>query len=155
MKGAPALEEVRKRFKISEVEEQSADHINSSTNHPQNTSHDISGSFLMEGENSEFLSSGEDDFGVLQSDNWLNQDDILGRIAEESPTKRVVSSTKDNDCSFSSGNNQLNLSQEDERFILQRGQDETEENFLFGETVGNLFSQASLLTLTIVMCLVL
>jgi len=156
MKGADAADEVRKRFKISELEEQSIDHINSSTNNPHNSSHDISGSFLMEGEQSEFLSSGEEEFGGLQKDNWLCQADIMGHISESSPIKRVITSTNDAEGSFSSSNNQLNLSSEEsDRLVLQRGEDKLSEEGLFGGTFGNYISQASLLTLTIVMCLVL
>lgn len=156
LKGSDTADEVRKRFKISELEEQSVEHINSSTNNPHNSSREISDSFLVEGEQSEFLSSGEEEFGGLNTENWLSQADIMGHVSESSPIKRVGSSTKDAEGSFSSVNNQLNLSSEEsDRLILQRGDDRFSEEGYLGGTIGNFLSQASLLTLTIVMCLVL
>ena len=154
-KGHNDVEETRKRFKINEQEEQIIDHNNSITTNPKPLSNVNSGSFLFEEEESEFLSSGEDNFGILKAETWLNQNDVLGEVSG-SPVKKVVSSTKDLEGSFSSGNNQMDLSiEEPEMFILQRGEEEELVNNFLGETVGNIFSQASMLTLNIVMCLIL
>jgi len=129
--------------------------VDSLNNHFKIPSQNESGSFLLEEEESEFLSSGDDDFGILKTESWLNQNDIIGQVLK-SPTKRVGSSTKDLEGSFSSANNQLDLSNEEpDRFVLQRGDEEEDANNFLGDTVGNLFSQASMFTLTVVMCMVL
>lgn len=153
-KAGESVEDIHKRFKISEYEEklpENPDFVDSGMKSPN-----ISGSFLCEGEESEFMSSGEDELSAFKTENWFNQNDILNQVSENSPTKRVIHSTKDVDASFNSTHKE-NLSFENaERLVLDRN-DQRESIFgnYFGEGVQNMFEQASMLTLTIVMCLVL
>ena len=151
MEDKKSAEEIRKRFKISEVEEQALDHAESANNIINIHSQNESGSFLLEEEESELLSSGEDDFGILKTESWLNQNDVINQVLK-SPSKKNISSTQDLEGSFSSGHNQLDSSHEEpEKFIIQRGEGGNEANGLFGETVGNFLSQASMFSLTILM----
>jgi hypothetical protein len=152
-KAGNQIEDIHKRFKVSEYEEKLLE--NPDFADPQIKSPDISGSFLCEGEESEFMSSGEEELCAFKTENWFNQNDILNQVHDNSPMKRV-SSTKDADASFNSTHKE-NLSFEDtEKLVLDRG-DNGESLFgnYFGEGVQNMFEQASMLTLTIVMCLVL
>jgi hypothetical protein len=149
-------DEIHKRFKVNEIEDQYIELNRSGTTGLVNDSYNNSGSFLNEGEESEFLSSNEEDIGLIKTESWLNQNDIINEVSH-SPSRRVFSIDNNIEGIFSSEKESEEVqNSEPERLILLRGKiDEGFVNNIFGETGGNLLAQASMFTLTIVMCLVL
>lgn len=158
MNSGASIPELHKRFKTGEFEEQQVENCDSGTTNQKLNSNSESDFLLGEEDESELFSSGEDDSCIRKTENWLNQNDILNQV-KDIPGKRRSSSTKENDNSFCSGTNfpdRSNEHSEKDQFVLQRGEDQDDLfNSLFGENVGNILSQASMLTLTIVMCLIL
>lgn len=158
MNSGTNLPDLHKRIKTGELEEQLVEKYDSGTTEQKLNSHSESDFLLGEEEESELFSSGEDDSCIRKTENWLNQNDILNHV-KDIPSKGRSSSTKENDNSFCSGTNFPDRSNEQvakDQLILHRGEDQDDLfNSLFGENVGNILSQASMLTLTIVMCLIL
>jgi hypothetical protein len=156
MKEGNNTDEIHKRFKVSEIEDQFIELNRSGTTGLVNDSYNNSGSFLNEGEESEFLSSNEEDIGLIKTESWLNQNDIINQVSN-SPSRRVFSIDNNIEGIFSSEKESEEVQNlEPERLILLRGKiDDGFVNNIFGETGGNLLAQASMFTLTIVMCLVL
>lgn len=156
MNGGQNTDEIHKRFKVSEIEDQFVEWNRSGTTRLVNDSNNISGSFLIEEEESEFMSSSQEEIDILKTESWLNQNDILNQVSH-SPSKRILGISNDIDLSFISDKNSDWAQEfEPERLILRRGKiDDDFVNNIFGEQVDNFLSQASMFTLTIVMCLVL
>lgn len=154
VKNGGSVPENYKRFKASEYEEPSVEPAKSGTTAINIEHCSDSASYNCEGEDLDLLSSGDDDLGALKAEHWLNQNDIISQV-KDTPVKRLSASTKGADVSLFSGNNLLDETHELDKankFVLDRG-DGSDDVFsnIFGESVGNMFNQASMLTLNIVM----
>lgn len=153
--GQEAPENLHKRFKVVEEEEQLVDPNEYETNDAKVESVSKNGSISNDGESSDILSSSEEEVGVLKTEKWLNQNEIFNEI-KDTQQHRVTSSSKglEKTIPFNKNSSTENISSEDrpDKFVLAR-EDDAGDLFsnIFGETAGNMFSQASLLTLNIVM----
>lgn len=145
--------DLHKRFKISEIEEQFVQRNYSGTTDDKQRHSSESSPFSCEGEESEFLSSGEDNSGIMKTENWLNQNDILSQVINGCNNKHS-SSTHIHEEEVWLPLEKIEMEQTD-RFILHRGNKDDMYDSIFEENNGGILSQAFALTLTVVMWLVL
>ena len=153
-------DEFHKRFKIAEFEESEVNPVwNDSSKLQGETGSEIQSDSSLEQSSEDVLSFSEEDIGIKKTEKWLNQNDILNNV-NHSSQKHRNSSTNAPDDSFSSYRRssieEIIEEKKEFKFVLER-ENNSSELFgnLFGETVGNLFSHATFLTLTIVMWLIL
>jgi len=152
--------EFHKRFKQSEAEEVNAAPADSiKINQKIDTNSESESEFSQQNISDDSLSFSEEEVGVEKTEKWLRQNDILNCV--HSISGRDSSILNDIDKSFSSEIKQDSIDEiigkpAKNRLVLARKNNENEFfGAVFGETAGNLFSNASFLTLTIVMCLIL
>jgi predicted ribosome quality control (RQC) complex YloA/Tae2 family protein len=143
VKSGDADSDLHKRFKTSEFGEQPAEPNESGSVTDKADPLSDSSSFPCEGEESELFSLAEDQSGVVKIDNWLNQNDILNQVVDSNEKSSKATQL-------------IEKNENLDKFMLKRENDDQDVlGSIFGDSVGNFFSQASMLSLTVVMCLIL
>lgn len=105
--------------------------------------------YKSEDSSSDLNSSSEEDVGILKTESWIQQNDLLAKISKSRHKQSTVHSHD-----YKTIDNQDQI-EDAHKFFLQRDTDNSLMNSVFGETIGEVFSHGSMLMLNIVMCLIL
>jgi hypothetical protein len=148
-----------KRVKTTEFDEKMSnfplDILNSNLDQSQNLNYSKANGtseehYDAEDVSSEVLSFSEEEEGVIKTESWLKQNDVMAQISSKNQKQSTLQSHDFDPFNKS----ELNLDDENEKFVLHREQESPLLNSLFGDTIGDALSHGSMLMLNIVMCLV-